>query len=360
MSCCPEAFAIIRAHKAKASLDQTSDKMPLIGVWKLGKSGAGSARETGIVLATVLRVALICTTKWMEFGIQAKLVGSHVNMEADDRGWFSGTMSKPAFHAQILLNIEHLRFFFWEVQQQFMEPSTIRTNCSGLGVGSLVTTKGYGFKIARQSKTLLSEPVRVPRQHRCSQGVQMTATIKTLHTKCNRFWTVQGPKLLQKMRPARSQWLQIQWNCRKPSVSGQKLCIITVYMLFLFKIQHVVLLQLQLLGMCKWGSVITVAWSRARHGEQNTAADVLISIAPHSEKGAYLIRDFVSSRNYFLAICRLWQHGVGAWPRLGIRGANWLWCGAPPNFFSSVICTTSTQFWRNSTNNWTKEVRRCT
>jgi hypothetical protein len=48
----------------------------------------------------------------MEFGIQAKLVGSHVNMEADDRGWFSGTMSKPAFHAQILLNIEHLRFFF--------------------------------------------------------------------------------------------------------------------------------------------------------------------------------------------------------------------------------------------------------
>jgi hypothetical protein len=201
-----------------------------------------------------------------------------------------------------------------------MEPSTIRTNCSGLGVGSLVTTKGYGFKIARQSKTLLSEPVRVPRQHRCSQGVQMTATIKTLHTKCNRFWTVQGPKLLQKMRPARSQWLQIQWNCRKPSVSGQKLCIITVYMLFLFKIQHVVLLQLQLLGMCKWGSVITVAWSRARHGEQNTAADVLISIAPHSEKGAYLIRDFVSSRNYFLAICRLWQHGVGAWPRLGVLG----------------------------------------
>jgi hypothetical protein len=48
----------------------------------------------------------------MEFGIQAKLVGSHVNMEGDDRGWFSGTMSKPAFHAQILLNIEHLRRFF--------------------------------------------------------------------------------------------------------------------------------------------------------------------------------------------------------------------------------------------------------
>jgi hypothetical protein len=63
MSCCLEAFAIIRAHKEKTSLDQTADKMPLIGVWKLGKSGAGSARETGIVLATVLRVALICTTK---------------------------------------------------------------------------------------------------------------------------------------------------------------------------------------------------------------------------------------------------------------------------------------------------------
>jgi hypothetical protein len=35
-----------------------------------------------------------------------------------------------------------------------------------------------------------------------------------------------------------------------------------------------------------------------------------------------------------------------------IRGANWLWCGAPPNLFSSIICTTSAQFWRSSTNNW--------
>jgi hypothetical protein len=34
------------------------------------------------------------------------------------------------------------------------------------------------------------------------------------------------------------------------------------------------------------------------------------------------------------------------------RGANWLWCGAPPNLFSSIICTTSAQFWRSSTNNW--------
>jgi hypothetical protein len=43
-----------------------------------------------------------------------------------------------------------------------------------------------------------------------------------------------------------------------------------------------------------------------------------------------------------------------------LRGANWIWCGAPPNLFSLIICTTSAQFWRNSTNNWTKEVRRCT
>jgi hypothetical protein len=28
--------------------------------------------------------------------------------------------------------------------------------------------------------------------------------------------------------------------------------------------------------------------------------------------------------------------------------------------FSLIICTTSTQFWRSTTSNWTKEVRRCT
>jgi hypothetical protein len=26
------------------------------------------------------------------------------------------------------------------------------------------------------------------------------------------------------------------------------------------------------------------------------------------------------------------------------RGANGIWCGAPPNLFSSIICTTSAQF----------------
>jgi hypothetical protein len=45
-----------------------------------------------------------------------------------------------------------------------------------------------------------------------------------------------------------------------------------------------------------------------------------------------------------------WRHGVTTYKSFQVmlifRGANWLWCGAPPNLFSSIICTTSAEFWR--------------
>jgi len=133
------------------------------------------------------------------------------------------------------------------------------------------------------------------------RGVQMTAAIKTLHRKCNTdFWTAQGPKLLQKLRPTKNHRV-----CRQKALQ-------CCYCVFLLKIQRVPLLQVP--GMRTWGSVITAGAGTRR----NTAVDVLISLASRSdsEKGA-LIYVGAFSRNCFLALCRLWQHGDCSWLRLG-------------------------------------------
>jgi hypothetical protein len=50
--------------------------------------------------------------------------------------------------------------------------------------------------------------------------------------------------------------------------------------------------------------------------------------------------------------------------RTGLRfpgkGAKGYLVGAPPNLFNAIICITSLKFWKISTNDWTKEVWRCT